>query len=218
MKIKILIADDHTIVRAGLEMMVNEQDDMEVIGTASDGQEAFNKALELKPDIVLMDLNMPPGENGLTATKRLKEAAPEIKVLVLTMHDDKEYIFRVLQAGACGYVLKSADDMDLIQAIRTVYNDEAYLYPKATKLLIENYMEKVSNGEQEDLFDTLTPREEEVLSYFAKGYTNKEIAKMLYVSVKTVESHKSKIMDKLGLRTRPELVRYALKHGLLDFE
>lgn len=218
MKIKILIADDHTIVRAGLEMMVNEQDDMEVIGTASDGQEAFNIALELKPDIVLMDLNMPPGENGLTATKRLKEAAPEIKVLVLTMHDDKEYIFRVLQAGACGYVLKSADDMDLIQAIRTVYNDEAYLYPKATKLLIENYMEKVSNGEQEDLFDTLTPREEEVLSYFAKGYTNKEIAKMLYVSVKTVESHKSKIMDKLGLRTRPELVRYALKHGLLDFE
>lgn len=218
MKIKILIADDHTIVRAGLEMMVNEQDDMEVIGTASDGQEAFNKALELKPDIVLMDLNMPPGENGLTATKRLKEAAPEIKVLVLTMHDDKEYIFRVLQAGACGYVLKSADDMDLIQAIRTVYNDEAYLYPKATKLLIENYMEKVSNGEQEDLFDTLTPREEEVLSYFAKGYTNKEIAEMLYVSVKTVESHKSKIMDKLGLRTRPELVRYALKHGLLDFE
>lgn len=218
MKIKILIADDHTIVRAGLEMMVNEQDDMEVIGTASDGQEAFHKALELKPDIVLMDLNMPPGENGLIATKRLKEAAPDIKVLILTMHDDKEYIFRVLQAGASGYVLKSADDLDLIQAIRTVYKDEAYLYPKATKLLIENYMEKVSKGEQEDRFDSLTPREEEVLSYFAKGYTNKEIAEMLFLSVKTVESHKSKIMDKLGLRTRPELVKYALKHGLLDFE
>lgn len=218
MKIKILIADDHTIVRAGLEMMVNEQEDMTVIGTASDGQEAYQKALQLKPDIVLMDLNMPPGENGLIATKRLKEAAPEMKILVLTMHDDKEYIFRALQAGASGYVLKSADDLDLIQAIRTVYKDEAYLYPKATKILIEDYMDKVLKGEQDDVFGTLTAREEEVLSYFAKGYTNKEIAEMLYVSVKTIESHKSKIMDKLGLRTRPELVKYALKHGLLDFE
>lgn len=218
MTIKIIIADDHKIVRAGLEMMINDQEDMTVIGTASDGQEAYQKAIELKPDVVLMDLNMPPGENGLIATKKLKEAAPDIKVLILTMHDDKEYIFRVLQAGASGYVLKSAEDLDLIQAIRTVYQDEAYLYPKATKLLIEDYMEKVAKGEQDDPFDTLTPREQEVLSYFAKGYTNKEIGEKLYVSVKTIESHKSKIMDKLGIRTRPELVKYALKHGLLEFE
>lgn len=216
-KIKVLIADDHTIVRAGLEMMVNDQKDMEVIGTAADGQEAFQKALELKPDIVLMDLNMPPGENGIITTKRIKEAAPEIKVLVLTMHDDKEYIIRVLQAGASGYVLKSADDLDLIQAIRTVYRNEAYLYPKATKMLIEDYMEKIAKGEQDKPADKLTPREEEVLSYFAKGYTNKEIAEILHVSVKTVEAHKAKIMDKLGIKTRPELVKYALKHGLLDF-
>lgn len=218
MSIKLLIADDHKIVRSGLEMMVNEQEDMTVVATASDGLEAYEKAIELKPDVVLMDLNMPPGENGLMATKRLKDASPEIKVLILTMHDDREYIFRVLQAGACGYVLKSAEDMDLIQAIRTVHSGEAYLYPKATKLLIEDYMDKVAKGENEDKYHTLSTREQEVLSYFAKGYTNKEIGEMLFVSVKTVEAHKSKIMDKLELRTRPELVKYALKQGLLDFE
>lgn len=218
MAIKVLIADDHKIVLSGLEMMVNEQEDMLVVGTASDGAEAYEKAIKLKPDVVLMDLNMPPGENGLIATGKLKDNSPEIKVLILTMHDDREYIFRVLQAGACGYVLKSAEDMDLIQAIRTVHSGEAYLYPKATKLLIEDYMEKVSKGEHADKFLTLSAREQEVLSYFAKGYTNKEIGELLFISVKTVESHKSRIMDKLELRTRPELVKYALKQGLLDFE
>lgn len=218
MSIRVVIADDHKIVRSGIEMMINGQNDMDVVGTAADGEEAFQQAVRIKPDIVIMDLNMPPGENGLLATQKLKEAMPEIKILILTMHDDKEYIFRVLQAGASGYILKSADDMDLIQAIRTVHNGEAYLYPKATKLLIEDYMERISRGENEDLLHRLTAREQEVLSYIAKGYSNKEIAEMLYVSVKTVESHKSKVMEKLELKTRPELVRYALKQGLLDFD
>ncbi|HHY74371.1 MAG TPA: response regulator transcription factor [Bacillus bacterium] len=218
MTIRIIITDDHAIVRTGIEMMVNLQEDMEVIDTACDGSEAFQKAIQLKPDIVIMDLNMAPGENGLIATKKLKEANPDIKVLILTMHDDREYIFRVLQAGASGYILKSAEDMDLINAIRTVQRGEAYLYPKAQKLLIEDYMERIANEGEDDIFQQLSIREQEVLEYIAKGYTNKEIADMLYLSVKTIESHKSKIMEKLQLRTRPELVRYALKQGLLDFE
>ncbi len=125
MSIRVVIADDHKIVRSGIEMMINRQSDMEVIGTAADGEEAYQQAVRLKPDIVIMDLNMPPGENGLLATKRLKETRPEIKILILTMHDDKEYIFRVLQAGASGYILKSADDMDLIQA----YESFAFFMP-----------------------------------------------------------------------------------------
>lgn len=218
MSIRIIIADDHAIVRSGLEMMVNMQEDMEVIDTACDGNEAFQKTMLLKPDIVIMDLNMSVGENGLTATRKIKEAMPEIKVLILTMHDDREYIFRGLQAGASGYILKSAEDMDLINAIRTVEKGDAYLYPKAQKLLIEDYMDRLVNGGTEDIFKLLSTREQEVLEYIAKGYTNKEIADILYLSVKTIETHKSKIMEKLQLRTRPELVKYALKQGLLDFE
>lgn len=217
MSIRIIIADDHAIVRSGLEMLVNMQEGMEVIDTACDGEEAYQKAIKLRPDIVVMDLNMPPGENGLVSTRRLKETAPDIKILVLTMHDDKEYIFRVLQAGASGYILKSAEDMDLINAIRTVEKGEAYLYPKAQKILIEDYMNRIGQ-DGDDVFHLLSTREQEVLEYIAKGYTNKEIADMLYLSVKTIESHKSKIMEKLQLRTRPELVKYALKQGLLDFE
>ncbi len=218
MSIRIIIADDHAIVRTGLEMMVNMQEDMEVIDTASDGNEAFQKTMLLKPDIVIMDLNMSVGENGLTSTRKIKEAVPEIKVLILTMHDDREYIFRGLQAGASGYILKSAEDMDLINAIHTVEKGEAYLYPKAQKLLIEDYMERLVNGGTEDIVKLLSTREQEVLEYIAKGYTNKEIAEILYLSVKTIETHKSRIMEKLQLRTRPELVKYALKQGLLDFE
>ena len=218
MSIRIIIADDHAIVRTGIELMVNTQEDMEVIATACDGNEAFQKAIHLKPDIIIMDLNMPPGENGLTATRKLKEALPEIKVLILTMHDDREYIFRVLQAGASGYILKSADDLDLINAIRTVRKGEAYLYPKAQKLLIEDYMERIMTDGADEIFELLSSREQEVLEYIAKGYTNKEIADILYLSVKTIEAHKTKIMEKLKLKTRPELVKYALKQGLLDFE
>lgn len=216
--IRVLIADDHAIVRAGISMLINSQDDMSVIDTAEEGDEAINKALELKPDIVIMDLNMPSGKNGLIATKQLKEQCPDIQIIVLTMHDDKEYIFRVLQAGASGYILKSAEDMDLLSAIRTVYAGDAYLFPKAASALISTYLDQVASGITEDGIGKLTPREEEIVSLLAKGYANKEIAEKLFVSVKTIESHKSKIMEKLNLKTRPELVKYALKQGLLDFE
>jgi two-component system response regulator NreC len=218
MAIRLLIADDHAIVRSGLTMLIGVQPDMEVIGTAADGREAVDKALELRPDVVLMDLSMPPGENGLSATARLKEAAPEIKVLVLTMHDDEEYLFRVLQAGASGFILKSAPDQDLIAAIRQVASGAAYLSPSATKSLIQEFLQRVQKGEDVEHYQVLTDREQEILTLIAKGYSNKEIAELLVVSVKTIETHKAKIMEKLHLKTRPELVRYAIKKGLLDFE
>ncbi|UED78022.1 response regulator transcription factor [Brevibacillus sp. DP1.3A] len=215
---RVLIADDHAIVRSGLGMLINAQEDMEVVGYAADGKEACEKAWEVQPNVVLMDLSMPPGENGLTATARLKETAPDIQVLVLTMHDDEEYLFRVLQAGAAGYILKSAPDLDLITAIRSVNQGMAYLYPSATKSLIEEFLQMVKNGEEQAKYDILTDREKEVLVLIAKGFSNKEIAERLTVSVKTVESHKAHIMEKLHLRTRPDLVRYAIKKGWLDFE
>lgn len=218
MSIRVLIADDHAIVRSGLSMLIGAQDDMEVIGTAADGKEAVEKALEFRPDVVLMDLSMPPGENGLSATTRLKEQAPEIDILILTMHDDEEYLFRVLQAGASGYILKSAPDMDLLAAIRTVKSGAAYLHPTAAKSLIQEFLQRVQKGEEVDDYNVLTEREREILTLIAKGYSNKEIAELLVVSVKTIETHKTKIMEKLHLKTRPELVRYALKKGLLDFD
>jgi len=218
MAIRVLIADDHAIVRSGLGMLINAQEDMEVVGYAADGKEACEKATEVHPDVVLMDLSMPPGENGLTATARLKEMAPDIQVLVLTMHDDEEYLFRVLQAGAAGYILKSAPDLDLITAIRSVQKGMAYLYPSATKSLIEEFLQMVKNGEEQAKYEILTDREKEVLVLVAKGFSNKEIAEQLTVSVKTVESHKAHIMEKLHLRTRPDLVRYVIKKGWLDFE
>lgn len=216
MAINILIADDHAIVRSGLTMLVEGQEDMKVIGTAADGKEAFEKATELEPDVVLMDINMPPGENGLVATKRLREAMPHIHILILSMHDDREYVYRALHAGASGYILKSADDFDLISAIRTVEEGAAYLYPEATKTIIEDYLTKVSD--EESKISNLSAREQEILALLAKGYTNREIGDLIHVSVKTVETHRSKIMEKLNLKTRPDLVKYAFKQGLLDFE
>ncbi|NGQ93929.1 response regulator transcription factor [Brevibacillus sp. SYP-B805] len=218
MTIKVLIADDHSIVRTGLSMLINAQDDMEVIATAADGKEAYQKALECSPDVVLMDISMPPGESGLSATERIKKALPDCNVLILTMHDDEEYVFRVLQGGASGYILKSAADMDVISAIRTVYNGSAYLYPSAAKLLITNFLNRVKSGEESSRFEILSEREKEVVSLIAKGFTNKEIAEQLFISVKTVESHKQRAMEKLNLKSRAELVKYALKKGLLDFE
>lgn len=218
MSIRVLIADDHAVVRSGLSMLINAQPDMEVVASAADGREAFDKTLAIKPDIVVMDISMPPGESGLSATARIKDAAPDVHILILTMHDDEEYLFRVLQAGASGYILKSAPDFDLITAIRQVNSGAAYLYPSATKSLIQEFLQRVQNGEEQGKFDVLTDREREILSLIARGYSNKEIAEQLILSVKTIETHKTKIMEKLHLKTRPELVRYAAKKGLLEFE
>jgi two-component system response regulator NreC len=165
-----------------------------------------------------MDLNMPAGMDGLTATTELRRLMPDLAILILTMHDDDEYLFRAIHVGASGYILKSAPHEELLTAIRSVAAGNAYLYPTATKRLMNEYIERLKNGENSDSYDTLSEREKEILALIAKGFSNKEIAEQLIISVKTVESHKSNVMEKLGLKTRPELVKFAVKKGLLNFE
>lgn len=199
-------------------MLLHGKHNMEVIGEAADGEEGIGAAQLLKPDVVLMDLNMPAGMDGLTATTELRRLMPDVAILILTMHDDDEYLFRAIHVGASGYILKSAPHEELLTAIRSVAAGNAYLYPTATKRLMNEYIERLKQGENVDTFGSLSEREREVLALIAKGFSNKEIAEQLIISVKTVESHKSNVMEKLGLKTRPELVKYAAKKGLLNFE
>ncbi|MDD9266762.1 response regulator [Paenibacillus sp. GCM10023248] len=216
--LKILVVDDHAVVRSGLMSLLHGKHNIEVIGEAADGEEGIQAAHLLKPDVVLMDLNMPQGMDGLTATAELKRLMPNLAVLVLTMHDDDEYLFRAIHAGASGYILKSAPHEELLTAIRSVAAGNAYLYPTATKRLMSEYIERLKHGENTGTYESLSEREKEVLALIAKGFSNKEIADQLIISVKTVESHKSNVMEKLGLKTRPELVKFAVKKGLLNFE
>ncbi|MBM7554192.1 response regulator [Thalassobacillus pellis] len=214
--IKVLLVDDHAVVRMGLKMLLNSLEDMEVIGEASEGNEGIEKALAEKPDAILMDLSMPHGMDGLSATLELKKQLPETAILILTMHDDEEYLFRAIQAGASGCVLKSAPHDELVSAIRSVYNGNAYLHPSATKRLMEEYLGNLKQ-DGSDTYQLLSEREKEVLTLIAKGYSNKEIGEKLVISVKTVETHKSNLMEKLQMKTRPELVDFALKKGLLGY-
>lgn len=215
---KLMIVDDHAVVRSGLASLLHGKHGIEVVGEAADGDEGIAKALQLQPDVVLMDLSMPHGKDGMTATAELKQKAPDIAVLVLTMHDDDEYLFRAIHAGAAGYILKSAPHDELVSAIQSVANGNAYLYPTATKRLMNEYLERHKHGNNAGAFETLSEREKEILSWTAKGYSNKEIAEQLILSVKTVETHKANLMEKLGLKTRPDLIKYALKKGLLNYE
>jgi two-component system response regulator NreC len=216
--IRILIVDDHAVVRSGLKALLDGKHDISVVGDAADGDEGIRLALELKPDVVLMDLSMPHGKDGLTATAELKKQLPETMVLILTMHDDDEYLFRAIHAGASGYILKSAPHEELVQAILSVARGDAYLYPTATRRLMNEYLERVKSGEGGGAYESLSEREKEILAWIAKGYSNKEIAEKLVISVKTVETHKSNLMEKLGLKSRPDLVKFALKKGLLNFD
>lgn len=217
---KIVIADDHAVVRTGFSMILNYQEDMEVVATAADGVEAYQKVLEYRPDVLILDLSMPPGESGLVATSKISESFPETKILILTMYDDEEYLFHVLKSGAKGYILKNAPDEQLILAVRTVYRGETYIDMKLTTSLVNEFINQ-SNQEEvnysSDPFKVLSKRELEILPLIAKGYGNKEIAEKLFVSVKTVEAHKTHIMNKLNLKSKPELVEYALKKELLEF-
>ena len=216
---KIVIADDHAVVRTGFSMILNFQDDMEVVDTAADGVEAYQKVMEHKPDVLIMDLSMPPGESGLIATSKIADSFPETKILILTMYDDEEYLFHVLRNGAKGYILKNAPDEQLILAVRTVYQGGMYVDMKLTTSLVNEFVNQpqYDTGTTNDPFKILSKRELEILPLIAKGYGNKEIAEKLFVSVKTVEAHKTHIMSKLGLKSKPELVEYALKKKLLDF-
>lgn len=217
-KIRILLADDHAILRAGLVRLLGEEKDIEVVGEAENGREAVQKVQELHPDIVLMDIGMPV-MNGMEATKQIKKRDADVKVLVLTMHDNEEYLFQVLQAGAAGYVLKKAADSDLVNAIHVVSRGDCFLYPSAAKMVVENYLDKLKHGQEPtSSFDTLTDREREILTLVAEGHTNREIAENLFISVKTVETHKANIMEKLNLHKRAELVKYAIKKGMLQVD
>ncbi|MDQ0246883.1 two-component system response regulator NreC [Bacillus fengqiuensis] len=214
--IKILLVDDHAVVRMGLKMLLNAHPNMEVAGEASEGNEGIQKALELRPDVIVMDLSMPHGKDGLSATSELKKQLPDVAILILTMHDDEEYLFMAIQAGASGCILKSAPHDELLSAIQSVAEGQAYLHPSATRRLMEEYLGNVKKGAV-DTYHLLSDREREVLTLIAKGFSNKEIAEQLVISVKTVETHKGNLMEKLGMRTRPELVAYALKKGLLGY-
>ncbi|CQD25556.1 nitrate respiration regulation response regulator NreC [Staphylococcus capitis] len=217
---KIVIADDHAVVRTGFSMILNYQEDMEVVATAADGVEAYQKVLEYKPDVLILDLSMPPGESGLVATSKISESFPETKILILTMYDDEEYLFHVLKSGAKGYILKNAPDEQLILAVRTVYKGETYVDMKMTTSLVNEFINQSHQEEvsySSDPFKILSKRELEILPLIVKGYGNKDIAEKLFVSVKTVEAHKTHIMNKLNLKSKPELVEYALKKKLLEF-
>ena len=215
-RIRLLIADDHTVLRAGLTMLLNAQADMEVVGEASDGKEAVEKARALRPDVVLMDIAM-PGVGGLEATKQICRALPKTKVLVLTMHNDESYLRQFLQAGAAGYVLKKAADTELTDAIRAVHRGDVFVYPSLTRAVLNDYLGLSSAAEKEkEEKEILSEREREVLKLIALGYTHQQIADRLYLSVKTVETYKARLMEKLNLRGRADLVRYALSRGWLE--
>ncbi|PIC85896.1 DNA-binding response regulator [Sporosarcina sp. P20a] len=215
---KIIIADDHAVVRTGFMHILNFQDDMEVVATAADGLEAYELVAKHRPDIILLDLSMPPGQSGLIATGKIHEDFPETKIVILTMYDDEEYMFHVLKNGAAGYILKNAPDEELLHAIREVYDGGTYVHPSMATSLVREFVKKGSKETAEDdPFKILSKREIEILPLVAKGYGNKEIAEMLYISVKTVEAHKAKMMDKLQLKSRPELVEYALRKKFLSF-
>lgn len=210
-RIRILLADDHAVLRAGLRALLAAQADLEVVGEASEGAEAIRLCQTLRPDVVVMDIGM-PGVSGIDATARIKRDLPAVKVLILSMHDDRGYLRQVLRAGASGYVLKKAADTELLAAIRAAARGEVFLDPALAKALVDEVMEpKAASGE----VPVLSDREREVLRLLAHGHTNQQVADRLCISVKSVETYKARLMDKLGLKGRAELVRYALQHSLL---
>lgn len=216
-KIRLLMVDDHEIVRAGLRMLLQTQPDIEIVAEASNGREAVARARELQPDVVLMDISL-PDLDGFEATQQIKRALPQTAVLALTMHESDEYFFRMLQAGASGYVPKKAAPTDLVSAIRTVYEGGVFLYPSLAKSLVQDYLGRVRETDDRAALDGLTEREQEVLKLIADGLTNQEIAERLTISVKTVERHRANIMSKLNLHSRTELVKYAIRKGLIEVE
>lgn len=209
---KLLIADDHAMIRNALAFMLNAQPDMEVVGDAADGNEIFLKAEQLPVDLLLMDISMPPGENGLQTTRRLKEVHPEIKVIVLTMHDDETYIREALAAGADGFILKSAHEETLLEGIRKVYRGARFFAGYQ-----EEQLRSLMTSKVDPLYESLSKREKEILPLIALGYNNKKIAERLFISVKTVEVHKANIRKKLKLDNYADLVAYSLKHHLVEF-
>ncbi len=213
-KIRVLLVDDHMVVRAGLKALLEGERDIAVIGEAANGLQAIEQARALRPDVVVMDISMPEMD-GLEATRRIRAELSDVYVLILTVHAQERYLFPVLKAGAAGYVLKSTVDTELFDAIRTVAEGGAFLYPSATRMLLEDYMAHLSSGPGQDAYESLSEREREVLKLIALGHTAAEVGDMLALSAKTVETYRTRIMQKLNLHSRSDLVRYALARGLL---
>ncbi len=214
-KIGILIADDHTLLRNGIRALLEDEQDMVVVGEANDGREAVRLAAQLKPNVILMDIAMPL-LNGLEATRQIKREHPEINVLVLTMYDHEEYFRQMLEVGASGYIVKKAAANELVAAIRAVHNGEAVLSPAITRLLLEDYLNRDSLTKEEDDPNALSSREREVLQLIAEGKTSREIAELLNLSVKTVQSHRTNLMQKLDLHDRGDLIKYAIQKKIIE--
>jgi two-component system response regulator NreC len=214
MTIRVLLADDHAIVREGVRRIVESEDDLEVVGEASDGREAVALTEELEPNIVLMDLTMPE-LGGLEATAILHDRFPDVRVLVLTMHESHDYFFQVLKAGASGYVLKGASGAELIAALRAVNRGDVYIQPPVAKRLVADYLRHMDSAEDKAHYDGLTERERQILRLIAEGSTSQQIADSLVLSVNTVNTHRRHIMEKLNLHNRADLIRYAVRKGLV---
>ena len=214
LKARVLLADDHVVVRRGLRLVLDAEPDLEVVAEAGDGAEAVERALAGDVDLAVLDVSM-PRLTGLQAARQLTDRAPDVRVLILSMHDSEQYLFEALRAGASGYVVKSAADRDLIEACRATLRGEPFLYPAGVKALIREHLDRARRGE-DHREDPLSPRESEVVKLIAKGQTSREIAETLVLSEKTVERHRENILDKLGLRDRVELTRYAIRRGLVE--
>jgi DNA-binding NarL/FixJ family response regulator len=210
---RILIADDHAIVRSGLKKVLDAKPDLEVVAEAEDGREAVKKALAEDVHLAILDVSM-PHMTGIQAAAELHKRRPELKTVMLSMHDSEQFLFESLKAGASGYVLKSAADTDIVDAVRAAMRGDSFLYPSAVTALVRDYVQRGGRGEER--FDVLTPRELEVLKLIAEAHTSKQIAEELFISVKTVERHRQNILDKLGMRDRVELTRYAIRRGLIQ--
>jgi two-component system response regulator NreC len=213
LSIRILIADDHGVMRAGLRALLEDEADIEVVGEAADGEQVLDLAAKLHPDIVLLDIGM-PGIDGIEATRRLKHTYSQIQVLILTLYEDEKLLREAIKVGAAGYVIKRAAEEELMAAIKAVSRGDMYIHPGVTRLLISDLSPKIHL--ERSALESLTPRELEVLGYLIRGNTNRQIAEALFISIRTVESHRASLLGKLGLKNRVELVEFAKKYGLMD--
>jgi DNA-binding NarL/FixJ family response regulator len=214
-QIRILLADDHTIVRSGIRLLLEQQPDFKVVGEANDGREAVELVSKHHPDVAVLDIGMPQ-LNGIEATMQIAAAEPATQVVILSMHADEGYVLRALKAGARGYILKNAAEADLIRAIRSVAEGKSFFSPVIGKMLLEDYVRQIRDKQVEDSYDLLTPREREILQLLAEGKTNKDVANILHLSIHTVDTHRGNILQKLNLHGVPELILYAVRKGIIS--